>query len=114
MRGCRELSECYEAAALLPRGSGFRVQGSVQNSTDMERGEGSRTLASVRALRLPSVTVQIFQTESQSTKFRVEVWSLEFGVWSLGEGLGAEVQGAGAKVRLYLKSYGQEPDDFNI
>ena len=65
-------------------------------------------LASVCALCLPSVTVQIFRTESQ-----VRSLESEFRVWT-GEGLGAEVQGAGARVRLYLKSYGEEPDDFDI
>ena len=37
-----------------------------------------------------------------------------FGVWCLGEGLGAEVRGMGGRVRLYLKSYGEEPEDFDI
>ena len=37
-----------------------------------------------------------------------------FGVWCSGKGLGAEVRDAGAGVRLYLKSYGEEPDDFDI
>ena len=54
-------NRCYEAAALLPRGSGFGVWGSVWNFADTKRGEGSWTLASVHAPRLPSVTVQIFQ-----------------------------------------------------
>ena len=36
---------------------------------------------------------------------------MEFGVWSSGKGLGAEVRGTGARVRLYLKSYGEEPDN---
>jgi len=53
---------CYEAAALLPHGSGFGVQGLVWNFADTKQGKGSWMLASVCALRLPSVAVQIFQT----------------------------------------------------
>ena len=67
--------------ALLPHGSGFRVQGSVRNFADAKQGEGSWTLASVHALHLPSVAVQIFRTESQvrslGPKFGVR--SSEFG-----------------------------------
>jgi len=98
---------CYETAALLPCGSGFGVWGLVRNFADTKRGEGSWTLASVRALHLPSVAVQIFQMEVKVPSLGLEfgvwslefgVWSLEFGVWSLefrvrslGKGLGAEV-----------------------
>jgi len=53
---------CYKAVALLPCGSGFGVQGSVWDFADMKQGEWCWMLASVHALCLPSVTVQIFQT----------------------------------------------------
>ena len=51
---------CYEATALLLRGLGFGVWGSVWNSADVKQGEGFWMLASVHALHLPSVVVQIF------------------------------------------------------
>ena len=73
---------CYEAVALLPHGSGFGVQS--LNFADAKRGKGYWSLASVRALRLPSVVVQIFQMEDQSMKFRVKVRCSVFGVRARG------------------------------
>jgi len=37
-----------------------------------------------------------------------------FGVRYSSEGLGSKVRSAGVRVRLYLKLYREEPDDFDI
>ena len=39
---------------------------------------------------------------------------LKFRVRSSSKGIGSKAWSAGVRVGLYLKSYGEEPDDFDI
>jgi len=47
-----------------------------------------------------------------SSKGKVWGQDSEFRVRSLRKGIGSEVWSAGVRMRLYLKSYRVEPDDF--